>query len=213
VFFARSLASHLPQASTVVVDSVNPGFCHSGLRGDGPVLAKPFVWTTKQVICRETTEGAKTLVWAALAGKNNTSVRDKLRGAYTTDCKIGEASDFVISQEGKDTEKRIWVGSFLLNLDHGPDQLRRTRLYRSLGKPTLECQPSLVNISRLNRSMYSASARIFDTRQPTTASPVKRRQRYKSVSKSMFVSILYRSPNISCPCISSLRSVQILGSY
>jgi hypothetical protein len=163
VFFARSLASHLPQASTVVVDSVNPGFCHSGLRGDGPVLAKPFVWTTKQIICRETTEGAKTLVWAALAGKNNTSVRDQLRGAYTTDCKIGEPSDFVISQEGKDTEKRIWVGSFLSYHDHGPDQMRRTRPYRSLGKPTLECQLSLVNISQFNRSMYSASLRIFDT--------------------------------------------------
>jgi retinol dehydrogenase-12 len=140
VFFARSLASHLPPTSTVIVDSVNPGFCHSGLREDGPVLTRPFMWTLEQTLCRATTEGAKTLVWAALAGKNNASVRDQLCGAYTTDCRIGEPSDFAISQEGKDTEKRVWVGSFFFsNIEHGPDQPRRTRPYRSLGKPILEC--------------------------------------------------------------------------
>jgi hypothetical protein len=61
---------------------------------------------------RQTSEGAKTLVWAALAGHDDPAVRERLRGAYSSDCKIAEEGDFVLSKDGHKSEARIWVSMF-----------------------------------------------------------------------------------------------------
>jgi retinol dehydrogenase-12 len=61
------------------------------------------------IMARKTEEGAKTIVWAALAGHDNAAVRESLRGAYTSECTVVEASDAAISQDGQVVEKKIWV--------------------------------------------------------------------------------------------------------
>jgi retinol dehydrogenase 12 len=61
------------------------------------------------LIGRQTSEGAKTIVWAALAGHDNPAIRENLRGAYTADCQLAEPSDYVLSKEGQEVERRIWV--------------------------------------------------------------------------------------------------------
>jgi retinol dehydrogenase-12 len=66
-------------------------------------------WT----LARETAEGAKTLVWGATAGHDDPVKLDSLKGAYTSDCKIEEPSDFIFTNEGQEFEKRIWVGAFV----------------------------------------------------------------------------------------------------
>jgi retinol dehydrogenase-12 len=114
VLFVRSITSHLSPTSPIVVNSVNPGFCHSNLRRDVPLPLKPLVWLFEQSFARETSEGAKTYIWAALAGSNDAFVRDSLRGSYTSDCRIAEPSDYVLSQDGQNVQKRIWVCAFLL---------------------------------------------------------------------------------------------------
>jgi hypothetical protein len=82
---------------------------------------RPFMWLFEQLLCRKTSDGAKTYIWAALAGKNNAAVRDNLRGAYTTDCKIIDPSDFAASQEGRNIEKRIWVCTCILDYERDAD--------------------------------------------------------------------------------------------
>jgi hypothetical protein len=110
VFFARSLTSHLPATSALVVDSVNPGLCHhSALARHARFPRTAVLWLMGLLIGRQTSEGAKTIVWAALAGHDNPVVRENLRGAWTEDCKIAETSDYVLSKEGQEAEHRIWV--------------------------------------------------------------------------------------------------------
>jgi retinol dehydrogenase 12 len=114
VFFARSLTSHLPATSPVVVNSVNPGFCHhSALMRDVPYALYLFTMLTGLAIGRKTSEGAKTIVWSALAGHDDPVIRENLRGAYTENCELAEPSDFVLSKEGQDMENRIWVSAFV----------------------------------------------------------------------------------------------------
>jgi retinol dehydrogenase 12 len=71
-------------------------------------------------IGRKTTEGAKTIVWAALAGHDNPAVRENLRGAYTANCALSEPSDYVLSKEGQEAERRIWVSAITQDNGH-PD--------------------------------------------------------------------------------------------
>jgi retinol dehydrogenase-12 len=79
------------------------------------LVVKPMELT----LARQTEEGARTLVWGALAGEgedDDPSLRDTLRGAYTSDCKVSEPSDFLFSQEGKECEPKIWVCFILSKL-------------------------------------------------------------------------------------------------
>jgi retinol dehydrogenase-12 len=109
VLFSRSLTARLPPSSPLVVNSVNPGFCYSSFRRN---VKFPLIIVTTLMelfLGRATDEGAKTLVWGATAGMNNPALRDSLKGAYTSNCKIEEPSDFIFTKEGQDFEKRIWV--------------------------------------------------------------------------------------------------------
>jgi hypothetical protein len=59
-------------------------------------------------------EGAKVIVWAALAGSSpaeSIGVRESLRGAFSEDCMVKEESDAVLSIAGEKTQEKIWVCS------------------------------------------------------------------------------------------------------
>jgi retinol dehydrogenase-12 len=110
VFFTRAFAAHLAPSSAIIADYVNPGFCYSGLSRNAPFPASLVFMVMKLALGRRTAEGAKTLVWAATAGHNDASVRDSLKGAYSSDCRIAAPSDFALSDEGQKIQSRLWVG-------------------------------------------------------------------------------------------------------
>jgi retinol dehydrogenase-12 len=114
VFLTRELAARLPAGSPVVVDTVDPGFCHSELRRNVPfpfsIPMRVMEWT----IARPTEEGARVFVWAALTGHDDPIQRDRVRGKYISFFEVDEESDFVLSTEGADAQRRIWVRLFCL---------------------------------------------------------------------------------------------------
>jgi len=101
VFAVRQMvADHCPDISKypVVINLINPGFCHSGLmreRGSWQFILK---WIAG---ARSTEVGSRTLVDASCKGPES-------HGKYLTDCEIHDPSSFVMSAEGKKTQQRVW---------------------------------------------------------------------------------------------------------
>jgi retinol dehydrogenase-12 len=109
VLFTRALAAHLPPAGAIIVDTVDPGYCYSALRRHASGLQGAAFAVMDLLLGRKTHVGARTLVWAANAGRDDPALRDALKGAYTSSCEITEPSDFVLSPGGQEAEKRLWV--------------------------------------------------------------------------------------------------------
>jgi retinol dehydrogenase 12 len=116
VMFARGLTERLPPSSPLLIDSVNSGFCYSAIRQNVTFPLSLLTGFMELMLARQTDEGAKTLVWAAVAGSDNVAVQDSLKGAYTSDCRVEEPSDFLLSKEGEEVEKKIWVSNFMFFL-------------------------------------------------------------------------------------------------
>lgn len=108
MFFARALASHLESTSSIIVNSLDPGYCTSELRRSitpwqSPTADKDDPTT---LVEHTTEEGSRQLVWAAIGGRGREA---ELKGAYIADSDIQEPSDFVIGAEGKVAQARVWV--------------------------------------------------------------------------------------------------------
>jgi retinol dehydrogenase-12 len=82
---------------------------------DAPLLLRPLVKLFLFTFARKTADGAKTYIWAALAGKqkDQNSLRENLRGAFTMDCEITEPSDYSLSRDGREAEEKLWVSVFV----------------------------------------------------------------------------------------------------
>jgi retinol dehydrogenase-12 len=113
VLFTRSLGARIAESSPLIIDCLTPSLCHSDLGRDLPLLLMPLMKVFMFVFARKTIEGAKTYVWAALAGKSQDqdALRKDLRGAFTMDCEIAEPSDYVLSKEGQEAENKLWVSA------------------------------------------------------------------------------------------------------
>jgi hypothetical protein len=150
IFFTRSLANHLPITSPLIVDCVSPGLTRSNVMRNTPLLLIPFIKLFVAIFARKTTDGAKTYVWAALAGKpeHEAALRQELRGAFSMDCTTREPSDYMMSKEGRDAEALLWVrgmpGSRLYNgaIKVANFYFNRTRLWTSYRRQTLACKTS-----------------------------------------------------------------------
>ena len=105
VFFARALSERLRDKS-LVVNAVNPGFCHSALRRNVKGLVTWPLWLMELIMARTTEQGSRQLIWACIGGKDNV---DQLRGAYISSMHVQEPSDFVVSEEGKRAQTILWV--------------------------------------------------------------------------------------------------------
>ncbi|KAF1956652.1 short-chain dehydrogenase/reductase SDR [Byssothecium circinans] len=97
VLWTRELASKT-SAEEVIVNTVNPGFCYSGLhRHESTGIIKIFLWafgwTSKQ--------GGHCLTNALVQN-------DKSHGEYLSDQKVVPPSPFVVSPEGQKIQKKIW---------------------------------------------------------------------------------------------------------
>lgn len=64
----------------------------------------------EKLLAWKTEEGSRQLVWAAVGmpGDGEGSL-DKLQGAYINRASIKEPSDFVLGEEGKKREAKLWV--------------------------------------------------------------------------------------------------------
>jgi NAD(P)-dependent dehydrogenase (short-subunit alcohol dehydrogenase family) len=96
----QMVAEYCPDISKypVVINLINPGICHSALLRE----AGSWQWIFKWITAARTTEvGSRTLVDAACKGPES-------HGKYLSDCEIEDPAPFVMSEEGKKTQKRVW---------------------------------------------------------------------------------------------------------
>lgn len=110
VYFTRALAKQVGPSESVIIDNVNPGAAASELMRKRTILIKIARWLMFKLFSRTTEEGARILVWAALAGTYGPGpAPDQLRGAYVNNSRIEEESDFVISDKGAEVQSKLWV--------------------------------------------------------------------------------------------------------
>ncbi|KAK7045047.1 hypothetical protein R3P38DRAFT_2882282 [Favolaschia claudopus] len=107
ILFVRALTARLPPSTPIIVNSVNPGLCHSELTRTMTGILAFFDRLTNWIFAYSTEVGSRHLVWAALADATEVQP-ESLRGAYIHGQKVTEPSDFVISVEGEKMQNRIW---------------------------------------------------------------------------------------------------------
>jgi hypothetical protein len=112
----------------MVVNSLNPGFCYSDLRRHRLGLANSiFEW----LFARTAEEGSRQLVWASVGIPEGGE--KELRGAYIHLSRVVEPSDFVLGENGRKREDKLWVRRLVIVWrDFMTDQLIRRILCPSL---------------------------------------------------------------------------------
>ncbi|THU76951.1 short-chain dehydrogenase, partial [Dendrothele bispora CBS 962.96] len=118
VLFVRALSSRLPPSTegpTITPVAVNPSFCISSLRRgwhdpSNERLVKMrelFDEMEKQAFTGE--EGSRQLIYGAIAKEDEGGEgEEKMRGGYVNMSNLVEVSDFVLSEDGKKLEDKIW---------------------------------------------------------------------------------------------------------
>ncbi|KAF8180838.1 short-chain dehydrogenase [Pholiota molesta] len=104
IFFVRALSERLKDDS-IIVDSLNPGYCYSSLRRKMTGIRAVLDWLMEKVLAYTTEEGSRQIVYAAIANEDK---KEEMQGAYISLSKITEPSDFVIGEEGKHAQDRLW---------------------------------------------------------------------------------------------------------
>ncbi|KAH7903221.1 short-chain dehydrogenase [Hygrophoropsis aurantiaca] len=104
VLFVRELAAHLPSPTPVAASTLHPGLCHSAIDRDITGFLKYFLIVLKSFSARSTEMGSRTLVHPAVAPDERSR-----HGKYLSSCEVMEYSDWVLSDEGKETAKRVWA--------------------------------------------------------------------------------------------------------
>ncbi|KAK0431574.1 hypothetical protein EV421DRAFT_2024491 [Armillaria borealis] len=105
VLFARALQLHVPSSPVITVNSVNPGFCFSGLGSGAPPEKAERMRKKREEFAFTTEEGSRQLVYGAVGSLDDD---EKLRGKYIHLSKVVEESDFVISEDGKIVQDKVW---------------------------------------------------------------------------------------------------------
>ncbi|KKY17790.1 putative short-chain dehydrogenase reductase [Phaeomoniella chlamydospora] len=102
IFVVRELVDSIRDnhAYPVVINCVNPGLCHSQIFDDGDTVSFKIA---RFFLARTTEKGSRALVNAA------GEIGDESRGQYLSDCQVSKPSPLVLSEEGKETQKRVWL--------------------------------------------------------------------------------------------------------
>ncbi|KAK0437398.1 hypothetical protein EV421DRAFT_1029538 [Armillaria borealis] len=106
VLFARALQHHVPSSPAITVNSLCPGFCFSDLGSGGPPEEAQRIKKMRDELAFPTEVGSRQLVYAAVGSLDD---EEKLRGKYIHFSKVVEESDFVISEDGKIVQGKVWV--------------------------------------------------------------------------------------------------------
>ncbi|KAF7437540.1 hypothetical protein PC9H_004382 [Pleurotus ostreatus] len=108
ILFTQALSNHLPPTHpTIIVNCINPGFCHSELaRG----VWNPVFLLFRFLLARPAEEGARQLIWGSVGVPDESQGGvESLKGAYVHFSKVTEPSDFVISEKGQEFKDILWV--------------------------------------------------------------------------------------------------------
>ncbi|KAJ7474896.1 hypothetical protein FB451DRAFT_277908 [Mycena latifolia] len=105
VLFVRALAARLPSSPPLIVNAVCPGYCYSELRRDFSGFRAVVHFFMERLLAFSAEQGSRQLVFGAVALPHRP---EDLRGAYVSLSKVTEPSDFVLSEEGKRVQNRVW---------------------------------------------------------------------------------------------------------
>ena len=103
--FVRELASRMPNPTPVSVSAVNPGLCNSRINRsvESNIVVKVIV-RVLMLLARTSEMGSRTLVHPAVEPGERAR-----HGRYVSSCEVSEESDYVLSEEGKEISRRVWV--------------------------------------------------------------------------------------------------------
>jgi NAD(P)-dependent dehydrogenase (short-subunit alcohol dehydrogenase family) len=105
ILIVQELAARLDAASAtgspIVVNTANPGLCKSSLFRDLPWYAQPFLAGAMLLLGRTVEEGSRALMAAVAGGKES-------HGKYVDSGRVDDPSPFVLSDEGKAVQKKVW---------------------------------------------------------------------------------------------------------
>ncbi|KAL2146501.1 hypothetical protein VTI28DRAFT_3682 [Corynascus sepedonium] len=105
ILIARELAAQLDAASAgaspIIVNTVNPGLCKSSLFRDVFLVGQFFLSIFTYIIGRTSEQGSRALLVAVAGGRET-------HGKYVDCGKVDNPSSFVLSEEGKVVQKRVW---------------------------------------------------------------------------------------------------------
>ncbi|KAL8928114.1 MAG: hypothetical protein Q9172_001024 [Xanthocarpia lactea] len=96
-----SLTSASSKGDNVVINCLDPGWCTSEAMREWSGIKSTIFKLFRFFLARTTEVGARTLVASAAAGKES-------HGWYMDDCHQGRLSEFVLSDEGKETQEKVW---------------------------------------------------------------------------------------------------------
>ncbi|KAH9479749.1 Short chain dehydrogenase sol3 [Psilocybe cubensis] len=106
ILFARALNDRLHR-KPIIVNAPNPGFCASGiLRNYNTLPLRIRTWFMELLLARTPEQGSRQFVWAAIGGEEK---KDELRGTYISLAQVSEPSDYILSEEGKFAQDKIWA--------------------------------------------------------------------------------------------------------
>lgn len=101
----RELASRLTASTkggSVVTSIINPGFVNTEIMRHASRGFSFFLSGLKKLMSRTSEEGGRTLVWPAYGGSET-------HGMYLDDCVVGKTSPWIVSDDGTETGRRLWV--------------------------------------------------------------------------------------------------------
>ncbi|KAL9062561.1 MAG: hypothetical protein Q9157_008815, partial [Trypethelium eluteriae] len=98
ILAGREIVRRHPQPYPVVLNLVNPGFCHSSLMREMHLvgLVMKYIFGA-----RSTEQGSRTYVQAVAMGPES-------HGKYMSNARIEDPSAFVRSEDGAETGRRVW---------------------------------------------------------------------------------------------------------
>jgi len=106
ILTTRALASHLSPTSPVIATAVCPGFTKSELLRHAP---DPNQFAHLMPVARTTEEGARQLIYAAIAGEKEGEVQvESFKGAFIQHIAVASPSPWVTSEEGGKVQEILW---------------------------------------------------------------------------------------------------------
>ncbi|KAF4615771.1 hypothetical protein D9613_012358 [Agrocybe pediades] len=117
LFFARALSDRLPKGSNVIVNCATPGYCYSALDRNIAGFQKVIIAGLRKALARSTEEGSRQFVWAAVGPAPGEKYRvEELQGAYISLHSVREPSDYVISDQGRWAQNKLFASFHIKDL-------------------------------------------------------------------------------------------------
>ncbi|KFA53853.1 hypothetical protein S40293_01621 [Stachybotrys chartarum IBT 40293] len=103
ILLSRAMAEAMSKRYNIIINSLTPGFCISGLLNDAVGIQAAAYSLLAKVIARTTEVGGRTLVAGISQGKDS-------HGKYLNDGEIDEGalSPFVRSARGGEAQQKVW---------------------------------------------------------------------------------------------------------